>query len=90
MQTQYSVLGYRIGFYFHDYKLSIKVDENGHSYRNIEYEIKLQKAIEQELGCEFIRIVPDEEDFDIFKAIKKYLDTSNNCLIDKTSMNKVA
>ena len=33
--------------------------------------LKRQKAIEQELGCEFIRIDPDKEDFDIFNAISE-------------------
>ena len=28
MQGQYSVLGYRIDLYFHDYKLATKHDEN--------------------------------------------------------------
>ena len=28
MRTQYSVLGYRIDLYFHDYKLATKNDEN--------------------------------------------------------------
>ena len=31
MQTQYSVLGYKIGLYFHKRKLAIKVDELGHT-----------------------------------------------------------
>ena len=31
MQTQYSVLGYRIDLYFHKYKLAIEVDELGHA-----------------------------------------------------------
>ena len=69
MQTQYSVLGYRIDLYFHDYKLAIEVDEKGHNNRNIDHEIKRQKAIEKELGCRFIRIDLDEEDFNIFKTI---------------------
>ena len=38
MQTQCSVLGYRIDLYFHEYKPSIEFDENGH--RNIDYETK--------------------------------------------------
>ena len=46
MQTQYSVLGYRNDFYFHDYKLATEIDENKHSSRNIDYEIKRQKALE--------------------------------------------
>ena len=45
MQTQYNVLSYTIDLYFHDYKLTIEIYENGHSDRNIDYEIKKQKAI---------------------------------------------
>ena len=47
MQTQYSVLGYRIELYFHDYKISIEIDEKGHKDKNIDHEIKRQKAIEK-------------------------------------------
>ena len=72
MQTQYSVLGYKIDLYFHDYKLAIEVDEKDHKDRNIDHEIKRQKALEKELSCEFIRINPDEKDF--------YLGTSKNQL----------
>ena len=43
MQTWYSVVGYRIDLYFHDYKLAIEIDENGRSDRNIDYEIKKKK-----------------------------------------------
>ena len=71
MQTQYNVLGYRIDLNFHDYKLAIEIDENGSSDRNIDNEIKRQKTIEQNLGCKFIRIDPDKENFDVFKAINK-------------------
>ena len=71
MQTQYNVLSYRIGLYFHDYKLAIEIDENWHSDRIIDYEIKRQKAIEQGLGCEFIRIDPDQKNFDIFKTVNE-------------------
>ena len=74
MQTQY-VLRYRIDLYFQDYKLAIEndveIDENGHSDRNINSKIKRQKAIEQEIGCKFIRIDLDKEDFDIFRAINE-------------------
>ena len=73
MQTQYNILRYRIDLYFQDYKLAIEIDKNGHSNRKIDYEIKRQKAIEQELGCKFIRIDPDKEDFDIFRTINKTL-----------------
>ena len=33
--------------YFYDYKLAIEIDENGHIDRNINYEIRRQRAIEQ-------------------------------------------
>ena len=46
MQTQY-VLNYRTNLYFQDYKLSIEIDVNGDSYRNIDYIIKRPKAIKQ-------------------------------------------
>ena len=71
MQTQYNVLGYWINLYFHDYKLAIENDENGNSDINIDYKIKRQKAIGQELSCKFIRIDLHKEDFDIFRAINE-------------------
>ena len=39
MQTQYSVLSYKIDLYFHDYRLAIEIDEKGHKDRNINHEI---------------------------------------------------
>ena len=59
MQTQYSVLGYRIDLDFSNHKLPIEIDEDDHSHSNIDYEIKRQKAVEQELGCKYIRIAQD-------------------------------
>ena len=47
MQTQYSVLGYRIDLYFREYKFAIEVDELGHTNRNIKNEIERQKALEK-------------------------------------------
>ena len=71
MQTQYSVLGYRIDLYFHKYKLAIEVDELGHADKNLSDEIEIQKALEKELNCVFIRINPDEKNFNIFREINK-------------------
>ena len=45
MQTQHNVLGYRIVLNFHDYKVATEIDKNGNSDRNIDYEIKRQKAM---------------------------------------------
>ena len=80
MQTQYSVLGYRIDLYFHKHKLAIEVDELGHADRNLSDEIERRKALEKELDCVFIRINLDGKNFNIFKEIKKYTDTLKNQL----------
>ena len=71
MQTHYSVLSYRIDLYFHKYKLAIEVDELGHDDRNINNEIERQRALERELNCVFIRVNPDERNFNIFRQINK-------------------
>ena len=49
MQTQYTVIGYKIDLYFHEYKLAIEVEELGHADRNINNEIERKKALEREL-----------------------------------------
>ena len=59
---------------FHDFKLAVEIDGNSHSNKNVDYKIKRQKAIEQHLGCEFIRNNLDKEDFNILKLSRKYLD----------------
>ena len=71
MQTQYSVLGYRIDLYFHKYKLAIEVDELENADRNINNKIERQKALERELNFVFIRINPDGKDFNILKIINE-------------------
>ena len=45
IQIQF-VLGYRIDLYFHDFKLTMEIDENRLSDRNVDYEIKRKMAIE--------------------------------------------
>ena len=93
MQTQYSVLGYKIDLYFHDCKLAIEVDEKGHRGKNIDHEIKRQKAAKKELGCECIRVDPDEEDVNIFTVIneiyrhikKSTIKSTKKSLIDELS-----
>ena len=71
IQTQYSVLSCRIDLYFHEYKLAIEVDKLGHANRNINNEVEREKTLEKELSCAFIRINPEEKDFNIFKEINK-------------------
>ena len=57
--------------YFHKHKLAIEVGKLGQADRNLNNEIERQKALERELDCVFIRINPDEKDFNIFKVINK-------------------
>ena len=57
IQTQYSVLGYSIDLYFHEYKLAIKVDELGHTNRNINNEILRQKALENNLVVYLLELI---------------------------------
>ena len=71
MQTQYTVIGCRIDLYFHKHKLEIEVDEWGHVDRNLNNDIERQKALAGELNCVFIKINPDEKDFNIFKELNK-------------------
>ena len=80
--------GYRIDAYFFTYESAIEVDKQGHNERDIDYEIERKKAIENELGCEFIRINPAKENFDIFVEIGKiqnYITKSTKKLTEKST-----
>ena len=71
MQSECYESGYRIDLYFHDYRLAIEIDEFDQCDRDIEYEEESERIPEEKLNCVFIRINPDEEDFNCFKAINK-------------------
>ena len=75
--------------YFHEYKLAIEIGKNGHSDRNIDYETKRQKSIEQELVCKYIRIDPDKEEFDICETINEIFRLIKEST-KKTQINKVS
>ena len=47
---------FRIDVYFTEYLLAVEIDEKGHADRDLIFEKKRQKALEQKLGCKFIRI----------------------------------
>ena len=53
MQTQYSILGYRIDLHFRKHKFAIEVDELGHADSNLIYETERQKFLGKELDCVF-------------------------------------
>ena len=79
---------YRIDAYFSKYKLAIEIDEQGHNNRDIDYEMERQKSIENEIGCEFIRINPAEENFNIFVKIGKiqnYITKSTKNLTEEST-----
>ena len=59
-------------------KYKVHLKEKKHANTISCEKTKSQKAIEQELGCEFMKIDPEKEDFDIFKLSIKYLGTSKN------------
>ena len=65
--TQYHVLNDKIDLYLDDYKLAVEIDKNGQKDRNEDHESQRQKEIETELGCKFIRMNPDKENYNISK-----------------------
>ena len=68
---QYSVLEYKIDAWFPKYKLAIEIDELGHFDRNNEKEKTRENKIKQKLPCEFVRINPDKENFNIHVELAK-------------------
>ena len=86
MQTQYSLLSYRIDL-FHKYKLAIEDDELGHAGRNVNNEIERQRALERELNCVFIRINPDKWGFSMLREINKIYRHINQVTKEQTEQN---
>ena len=70
-------------FIFINIKLAIEVDELGHADRNPNNKIERQKALKREINCVFIRLNPDEKDFNIFKEISKIHRHIKKFLIEK-------
>ena len=70
---QYNVDQYRIDLYFPEHKLAIECDEFDHQDRDIEFEVKRQKYVEDKIGCTFIRYNPDAKEFNLFKVINRIL-----------------
>ena len=61
--------------YFSEHKLAIEVDEKGRTDRDEKKkENEREEKIKKELGCKFIRINPDAENYDIFVEIGKIND----------------
>ena len=58
-------------FIFMNISLQLQLMNQENTNRKINHEIKRQTALEKKLNCIFIRINPDEKDFNIFKEINK-------------------
>ena len=60
-----TVLDYQIDLYFLEHKLAVEVDEKGHTDRDEKKkkENESEEQIKKELGCIFIRINPDAENY---------------------------
>ena len=71
MKRQFSIESYRIDLYFLEHKLASECDEHDHKDRDISYEIRRQKFIENQLNCKFIRYNPDPKDFMIQSILNK-------------------
>ena len=57
--------------YFLEHKSAIEVDEKGHTDKDEKKENESKEKIKKELGCKFIRINPDAENYDVFLEIGK-------------------
>ena len=70
--------------YFSEHELVVEIDEKGYIDRSQNKENERQIKIEKHFHCEFHRINPDAENFDIFVKISKiqnYITKSNEEII---------
>ena len=65
IKRQFSIVPYWINLYFPEHKLATECDDHDHKDRDINYEIRRQTFIEDQLNCTFIRYNPDAKDFTI-------------------------
>ena len=96
ISLQHFVLGYKIDAYFVKYKLAVEIDENNHEQGDNKKELMKENTIKQKLGCKFIRINPDDENFNInveirciFEHIKEIKDKEINELKEMINNLKI-
>ena len=85
---QHSVLDYKTDLYFPEHKLAIEVVEKGHTDRDKRKEIERQITIERKFGCKFIKINPDEKDYDEyakFGEVNNHINESNKTLTEEST-----
>ena len=61
-----------------DYALTIETDENGHSDRNIDYEIKDKKQKNKNLVVCLLELILTKKTLIFLELSMKHLDTLNN------------
>jgi very-short-patch-repair endonuclease len=81
---QYQFGPYRIDLYIPMYKIAIECDENHHR-RHQEEDLARQKWLEKNLGCEFIRYMPQMPDFDIIDVIAQISDRIHRYVLSLTT-----
>lgn len=62
-KKQHNVLGYRIDYYIPSLNVAIEYDENGHKNYTYEAHELRQELIQKELGCRFIRVTDNKDDY---------------------------
>ena len=81
IKPQHFVLNkYYIDLYFPENKLPVEVDDKAHLHKNEDEDKKREKEIKEELDCEFIRINPSKERFNITVELGKI----HNHIIEST------
>jgi len=70
-KTQYYVDNYKIDMYIPFCKLAIEIDEFNHNDRNEVDETIRENYIKNKLNCKFIRVNPDDKNFNIFQLVAK-------------------
>ena len=83
---QHNVLSFPVDAYIPRYKVCIEKDEQGHNDRDNNYEI--ERTIEKELDCKFIRINRAKKNFNIFVEIGKiqnYIVKSSNKVTEEST-----
>ena len=71
---------------------AIEVDEKGYTDRDEKKENEREEKIKKELGCKFIGINPDAENYDIFVEIGKiqvYIAQSNKEKLEKEKQTEI-
>ena len=90
---QFVLNKYYIDYYFPEHKLAVEIDEKAHLDRNEDQDKKREKEIKEELDCEFIRINPSKECFNInieFGRIHNHIIESSKKLTKESLRDKLS